>query len=135
MVIKNINIEDFYKKIGKNVAKYRKEAGLSQLELSLQMGYKSISIVSSAEIYYNKKHFNLEHLVRISEILNIDLCKLIKGWFCIIFERYFQGKTMIQETEAKELKSLIYGVLEDFFLNPASGAILKFTYAVYFSSF
>lgn len=45
--------EQLYKTIGKNVAKYRKEKGLSQLDLSLQMGYKSVSVVSGAEIYYN----------------------------------------------------------------------------------
>jgi transcriptional regulator with XRE-family HTH domain len=73
-----ITTEEFYKKIGKNVAKYRKEAGLSQLDLSLQMGYKSISIVSSAEIYYKGKHFNLEHLLKISKILDINICNLIE---------------------------------------------------------
>ena len=77
-VQKNITSEEFYKKIGQNVAKYRKEAGLSQLELSLAMGYKSISIVSSAEIYYKRKHFNLEHLLKISQILDIELCKLLE---------------------------------------------------------
>jgi len=71
-------VEEFYKKIGKNVAKYRKEAGLSQLELSLKMGYKSISIVSSAEIYYKGKHFNLEHLLKIAEISDINICKLLE---------------------------------------------------------
>jgi transcriptional regulator with XRE-family HTH domain len=71
-------VERFYKKIGRNVAKYRKEAGLSQLELSLKMGYKSISIVSSVEIYYKGKHFNLEHLLKIADILNIDICKLLE---------------------------------------------------------
>ncbi len=72
-----MTIQEFYKMIGNNVAKYRKERGLSQLELSLLMGYKSISVVSGAEIYYKGKHFNLEHLLKISEILEIDICKLI----------------------------------------------------------
>jgi transcriptional regulator with XRE-family HTH domain len=76
-VNKKITTEEFYKKIGINVARCRKEAGLSQLELSLQMGYKSISIVSSAEIYYKGKHFNLDHLLRISQILDIEICQLI----------------------------------------------------------
>jgi len=70
--------EELYIKIGKNVAKYRKEAGISQLELSLLMDYKSISIVSSAEIYYKGKHFNLEHLLKISKILKIDICYFLK---------------------------------------------------------
>lgn len=48
--MQKITKEEFYKTIGKNVAKKRKAKGLSQLELSLQMGYKSISIVSGAEI-------------------------------------------------------------------------------------
>lgn len=73
-----LTTEDFYKKIGENVAKYRKEKGLSQLELSLRMGFKSISVVSSAEIFYKGKHFNLEHLLKISQILEIDICELIK---------------------------------------------------------
>ena len=54
--------------------KTRKEKGLSQLDLSLQMGYKSVSIVSGAEIYYNGKHFNLEHLLKISQILDVNIC-------------------------------------------------------------
>jgi len=76
--MKNITSEQFYKLIGKNVAEIRKEKGLSQLELSLKMGYKSVSIVSSAEIYYKEKHFNLEHLLKISQILNTELCDFFK---------------------------------------------------------
>ena len=49
--MQNMTKEEFYKLIGKNVAKARKAIGLSQLELSLQMDYKSISIVSGAEIH------------------------------------------------------------------------------------
>ena len=74
----NISVEEFYKKIGQNVAKYRKDNGLSQMDLSLQMGYKSISIISSSEIYYKGKHFNLAHLLKISQILEIDIEELIK---------------------------------------------------------
>ena len=70
--------EQLYKIIGKNVAKFRKEKGLSQLDLSLQMGYKSVSVVSGAEIYYNGKHFNLEHLLKISQILEIDISEFLK---------------------------------------------------------
>ena len=76
--MQNMEKEEFYKLIGKNVAKMRKAKGLSQLELSLQMGYKSISIVSGAEIYYKKTHFNLEHLLKISQILEVDICKFFK---------------------------------------------------------
>jgi len=64
--------------IGKNVAKYRKAKGLSQLDLSLEMGYKSVSVVSGAEVYYNKIHFNIEHLLKISQILDVEMCEFLK---------------------------------------------------------
>jgi len=74
----NITPEQFYTIIGKNVAKYRKDKGLSQLELSLQMGYKSVSVISGSEICYGNKHFNIEQLLKISQILDIDICKFFK---------------------------------------------------------
>ena len=88
--MKNLTPDELYKIIGQNVAKYRKEKGLSQLDLSLAMGYKSVSVVSGAEIYYNGKHFNLEHLLKISQILNIEISEVLFRysinffWFFII---------------------------------------------------
>ena len=75
--MQNLSTDELYQIIGKNVAKTRKEKGLSQLDLSLQMGYKSVSIVSGAEIYYNGKHFNLEHLLKISQILDVNICDFL----------------------------------------------------------
>lgn len=75
--MEGLNIEDIHKKIGNNVAKYRKRAGISQLDLSLKLGHKSVSIVASAENFYKGKHFNINHLFGISKILNINVCKLI----------------------------------------------------------
>ena len=75
--MQNLSTDELYQIIGKNVAKIRKEKGLSQLDLSLQMGYKSVSIVSGAEIYYNGKHFNLEHLLKISQILDVNICDFL----------------------------------------------------------
>ncbi|TWO30642.1 helix-turn-helix domain-containing protein [Campylobacter lanienae] len=62
-----------YKKIGQNVAKARKERNVSQLSLSLEMGYKSVSVVSFAEICLNGAHFNIAHLLQISKILGLPL--------------------------------------------------------------
>ena len=72
-------IDEMYKKIGENVAKLRKERGMSQLELSLKLNHKSVSIVASAERYYRKSHFNLEHLFKISKILEVNICDLLQG--------------------------------------------------------
>ena len=69
--------KQLYQTIGKNVATYRKDKGLSQLDLSLQMGYKSVSVVSGAEICYGDKHFNLEQLLKISQILEVELCMFL----------------------------------------------------------
>ncbi len=46
---------------------------MTQLELSLEMGYKSVSLVSAAELCNDGKHFNIEHLYKISKILNVDI--------------------------------------------------------------
>jgi len=64
---------DLHKKIGQNVKKYREQRGMTQLELSLEMGNKSVSLVSAAENFTNKKHFNIEHLYKISKILNVHI--------------------------------------------------------------
>jgi transcriptional regulator with XRE-family HTH domain len=66
-------IDLLYQRIGKNVAKKRKERGISQLELALSMGLKSVGLISVAELYHNKKHFNIEHLHKISQILQCDI--------------------------------------------------------------
>lgn len=66
-------IENSHKTIGKNVKKIREAKGLTQLELSLAIGHKSVSIVSCAEIYHKKQHFNIEHLLKISKVLEVDI--------------------------------------------------------------
>ncbi|MCX6073590.1 MAG: helix-turn-helix transcriptional regulator [Campylobacterales bacterium] len=58
----------------------RKEKGMTQLDLALSIGLKSVGLISVAELYHNKKHFNLEHLYKIAKILEIDLCDFIKDW-------------------------------------------------------
>jgi transcriptional regulator with XRE-family HTH domain len=73
------NIDDVYKRIGRNVARIRKEKGLSQLELALSIGLRSVGMISVAEIYHNKKHFNIEHLIKISQVLEVDICKFFEN--------------------------------------------------------
>ena len=64
--------------IGKNVARLRNQANLSQLELSLEIGNKSPSLLSSAEVYKNKRHFNITQLHKIAKALDIDICEFFK---------------------------------------------------------
>ena len=71
----DLNIEKWHTLIGKNVAKIRKEKGLSQLDLSLMVGHKSVSIIATAERYYKGKHFNIEHLLKIANALDVNICE------------------------------------------------------------
>jgi len=72
-IVENFDIEEFYKRTGSNVKRIRKEKGVSQLELSLAIGHKSVSLVSNAEIYNKGCHFNLEHLAKIAHVLDVEM--------------------------------------------------------------
>ena len=73
------DIDKAHKIVGQNVKKYRELKGLTQLELSLEMGNKSVSLVSAAELFTNKKHFNIEHLYKISKILDVNIAVFFEG--------------------------------------------------------
>lgn len=76
--MEELDIDKVHQQIGKNIAELRKEKNISQLELSLKLGHKSVSIVASAERFYKKKHFNIEHLIKISHILEVDICEFFQ---------------------------------------------------------
>ena len=68
-----------HRHIGQRVKHARESKGISQLALSLEMGYSSVSLVSAAELYTNRKHFNIEHLYKISKILDTDIKYFFEG--------------------------------------------------------
>lgn len=77
--MKNIEeIENFYKIVGQNVKSKREEKKLTQLQLSHLMGFKSVSLVSQAETFYNKQHFGIKHLYMIASILECDIEEFFK---------------------------------------------------------
>jgi len=72
----NINSDKMlkiYKQIGINVKNARKSKGISQLTLSLAIGHKAVGTISMAELCLNNKHFNIEHLVKIADVLEVDI--------------------------------------------------------------
>lgn len=71
-------IAKFHRLVANRVAQLRKERGLSQLELSLAIGYKSVSLVAGAEAGYKNIHFNLEQLYRIASALEVDMAEFFK---------------------------------------------------------
>ena len=77
--IDNDKMLKIYKQIGSNVKRIRKEKNVSQLALALAMGHKAVGTVSMAELCIQNKHFNIEHLVKIAEILDVDICEFFEG--------------------------------------------------------
>ncbi len=75
--IDDTKMQEIYKQIGLNVKRARQSKNVSQLALALAIGHKAVGTVSMAELYINKKHFNIEHLVKIAEVLEIDVCELL----------------------------------------------------------
>lgn len=71
-------MQTIYKNIGKRVKELRKEKGISQLDLSVAIGHKAVGTISMAELCINKKHFNIEHLVKISDVLEINISEFFK---------------------------------------------------------
>ena len=72
-------IDKIYIKIGQNVKKIREKRNISQLDLALTLGYKSVSVISLGEIYKNKKHFNIAHLAKLSKVLDVSICEFFEG--------------------------------------------------------
>lgn len=71
-------IDNFYKLIGTNVKRYRNAKGYTQLQLSQALGHNSVGLVSQAELYLKKQHFNLKHLYEIAYILECEVSDLIQ---------------------------------------------------------
>lgn len=66
-------IKSYYQKVGRKVQALRQEKGLSQLELSYLIGFKSTSLISGAEAGYGKVKFSLEHLYKIAKVLQVEV--------------------------------------------------------------
>jgi len=82
--MKELSISDekmllIYKQIGKNVKTIRMSKKVSQLTLALAIGHKAVGTISMAELCINKKHFNIEHLIKISDVLEVNINEFFKG--------------------------------------------------------
>lgn len=98
------DINAIYKQIGLNVKNIRKSKKISQLSLSLAIGHKAVGTISMAELCLNKKHFNIEHLVKIADVLEVDICEFFKQ-----IDSREKTSEQIQEQQPKQLKKRIMG--------------------------
>lgn len=62
-----------HRAVGKNVAKIRKMKKVTQLDLSLSIGYNSTSVIAKAEAGTEGRHFSVEQLYKIAKILNVPM--------------------------------------------------------------
>lgn len=72
-----INI--FYKTISNNVKLIRKSQNITQLDLALDIGIKSVAFYSNCENNRYNKHFNLEHLYKIAKALHVNVKDFLLG--------------------------------------------------------
>ncbi|MCT7587728.1 helix-turn-helix domain-containing protein [Aliarcobacter butzleri] len=75
--LSNEEIEEIYKTISNNVKRIRREKGFTQTDVALSMGFTTATFFTNAE-NFNNKHFNLEHIIRIANILEVDICEFFK---------------------------------------------------------
>ena len=82
MIYKNFTDEEleiFYRKIGQNVKKFRKEKNITQMELAHSIDHNSAGYIAKAELYKYQKHFNLEQIYKIAKVLDVKPYELIKS--------------------------------------------------------
>jgi transcriptional regulator with XRE-family HTH domain len=66
-------VDNYYIAIGANVKRIRESKNITQLELSHALGFSSVGLVSQAELYLKKQHFNIKHLLHIAYILECEI--------------------------------------------------------------
>jgi putative transcriptional regulator len=71
--------EEVLDAVSKNVLKYRKAKGLTQMYLALEIGMSGGAYLGRAEIRKDNHHFNIKHLAKISKILDVDICEFFKS--------------------------------------------------------
>ena len=69
-------IRIFYRQIAERVKEIRKEKNVTQLDLALSIGHKSVSTIAKIESGLENKHYNLEQLYKIAKVLEIELADL-----------------------------------------------------------
>ncbi|WP_300446424.1 helix-turn-helix transcriptional regulator [Helicobacter mastomyrinus] len=63
----------FHTRISRKIRSLREERGVSQLDLALDIGIKSVAFYSNCENNRYGKHFNLEHCYKIAKSLEVDI--------------------------------------------------------------
>jgi transcriptional regulator with XRE-family HTH domain len=68
-------VERFHRLVANNIKKIRKEKGVTQLDLALTIGHKSMSTIGKIEAGLENKHYNVEQLYKIAKAMEVDICE------------------------------------------------------------
>ena len=75
-----LEIATFYAKVSSRVQHFRQLRGISQLELSLEIGIRSVAFYSNCENNRYGKHFNLEHIYKLAKALKVPLSEFFEDF-------------------------------------------------------
>jgi len=70
--------EEILDTVSLNVKRYREQKGFTQMQLALEIGMSGGAYLGRAEIRKDNHHFNIKHLAKISNILQIDIKKFFE---------------------------------------------------------
>jgi len=68
-------VKKFHNIIGETVKRIRKEKNITQLDLALTIGHKSMSTIGKIEAGLEDKHYNVEQLYKIAKALDVNICE------------------------------------------------------------
>jgi len=71
-------VKNFHGVITENIKKIRKEKKITQLDLALTIGHKSMSTIGKIEAGLENKHYNVEQLYKIAKALDTNICDFFK---------------------------------------------------------
>ncbi len=72
------DIFNTYKIISFNTKRIRHNKKISQSDIALAMGFTTPTFYTNAENCTQGKHFNLEHIIRIANYLDVDISEFFK---------------------------------------------------------
>lgn len=72
-------IKKFHLIISENIKRIRKEKNITQLDLALTIGHKSMSTIGKIEAGLEDKHYNVEQLYKIAKALDVDICEFFSS--------------------------------------------------------
>lgn len=77
----NIDEEEitrFYRRVSRNIKRVRLQKNMSQLDVALELGIKSVAFYSNCENLKYNKHFNLEHIYKIAKLFDMQPHEFLK---------------------------------------------------------